>query len=448
MQAPAAAPGRTGPRRRAVRAGRSRGSLRSPRPSPSRSSAPPRAVCSACRCRALSPGHPGRLPRRPRSPAQPPGWCFTTPRPRRARLWSPARARPAAAGPWQERGRRSGTAGRGTGGRRSPEAWRVAGGRRAAFGHGPRPPASPPASGGRARSSRAPRAAGQPASAPGVRPVLTTSPVPAGAHLGAIHFLPGNSRACYRNHRGPPPGTRARPPGADRSAPAVCAESQGGGRGGPRHMVALKRRGGSGEGFLRRSPGVWEKLIDFNDRFPATAAAAGGRGAAGMRGAGADVTLRWAGAPEGAGEVGKAPCPRTPVQVRCRQRRSAAPPSSALPGLQSQGPERGKRVTSLRAVIRAGQTLPRVPSAAGPGSPGRPGKPTGAASRPAALSAVPSPTALRHPLQGHSQTRGHDPAAQPCPFPGAPHPPFTLACSSRSPALKRHLPHLKGNSCT
>lgn len=42
-------------------------------------------------------------------------------------------------------------------------------------------------------------------------------------------------------------------------------------------MVALKSQGGSKEGLLHRSRGVWEKLIEFNDRFPGTAAAADGR---------------------------------------------------------------------------------------------------------------------------------------------------------------------------
>lgn len=130
--------------------------------------------------------------------------------------------------------------------------------------------------------SRAPRAAWQPATAPGVRSFLTTSQVP---ELIWELFI-----SCQKTALPAKKTTLAaeRPrawyegsPGLNHKAPAVWLESKAGrargGAGSPCHMVALKSQGGSEEGFLRRSRGVWEKLIDFNDRFPGTAAAADGR---------------------------------------------------------------------------------------------------------------------------------------------------------------------------
>lgn len=160
-----------------------------------------------------------------------------------------------------------------------------------------------------------------------------------------------------------------------------------------------------------------------------------------MQGAGADVTLCWAGAREGAGEVGKAPCPRSPAQVRCSLQLSAARAANA-----------GARTSQTRYKPKNNH-----PSGTDP-SPGplcwRAGvtRVSREANRSFLLSSSRVQSlllpALHHHLQGHSQTRRHDPAAQPCLFPGTPHPPFTLACSSHSTSLKRLLLHLKGNSCT
>lgn len=224
------------------------GASRLEHPSP-RSERPAAATCSCVLVPGVSrPGTPqtARLAP-PSNPSPAARLLFHHPHaPRRLDAWIPAQGRPAAAGPWHERGRWFGTAGRGA----TPPRGRVSSeacGRRAAAGC--RRSASPPASGGRSglvcrrqrrrAPSRAPHAAWQPAIAPGVRSFLTTSQVP---ELIWELFI-----SCQKTALPAKKTTLAaeRPrawyegsPGLNHKAPAVWLESkagraQGGGARGP-----------------------------------------------------------------------------------------------------------------------------------------------------------------------------------------------------------------------